>query len=102
MAWYSRIHTAPDRLPATLAELGRVLGPGGHLLLGFQAGTGSRLIPDAYGSGHDLLAYLFTTDQIADVLGGSGYAIDTVSTRDPVGERHRQGFVLVRKSAGTA
>ncbi|MFC4056673.1 hypothetical protein ACFOWE_00050 [Planomonospora corallina] len=31
----------PGRLPATFAEFGRVLAPGGHLLLGFPACDGS-------------------------------------------------------------
>ena len=38
LAWYSTIHLEPDRLPAALAELARVLAPGGSLLLGFVAG----------------------------------------------------------------
>jgi hypothetical protein len=38
VAWYSIIHTPPQRLPVTFAEFGRVLSPGGHLLLAFQAG----------------------------------------------------------------
>ncbi|MEV0894257.1 class I SAM-dependent methyltransferase [Promicromonospora sp. NPDC050262] len=37
VANYSVIHTPPDVLPATLAELSRVLAPGGYLLLSFQA-----------------------------------------------------------------
>ncbi len=37
LANYSVIHTPPDALPATLAELARVLAPGGHLLVSFQA-----------------------------------------------------------------
>ena len=38
---YSIIHLSPERLPAVVAEFGRVLAPGGHLLLSFgEAGTG--------------------------------------------------------------
>ncbi|WP_313949460.1 class I SAM-dependent methyltransferase, partial [Frankia sp. AvcI1] len=37
VAWYSIIHTPPVRVPALFAEFARVLAPGGHLLLGFQA-----------------------------------------------------------------
>ncbi|MGI5188142.1 class I SAM-dependent DNA methyltransferase [Promicromonospora sp. CA-289599] len=37
LANYSIIHTPPDALPATLAELSRVVAPGGHLLVAFQS-----------------------------------------------------------------
>jgi SAM-dependent methyltransferase len=32
---YSIIHLSPDHLPAVIAEFGRILAPGGHLLLSF-------------------------------------------------------------------
>lgn len=38
VSWYSSIHTPWERLPDLFAEIGRVLAPGGHLLLGFQVG----------------------------------------------------------------
>ena len=34
---YSIIHLPPERLPAVAAEFGRVIAPGGHLLLSFAA-----------------------------------------------------------------
>ncbi|MCM6777552.1 class I SAM-dependent methyltransferase [Nocardia sp. CDC159] len=37
VAWYSIIHTPPERIPAVFTEFGRVLADGGHLLLAFQA-----------------------------------------------------------------
>jgi SAM-dependent methyltransferase len=38
LAWYSTIHVPDELLPQALAEFRRVLVPGGHLLLAFQAG----------------------------------------------------------------
>jgi SAM-dependent methyltransferase len=38
VAWYSTIHVPDDHLPGAFAEFHRVLAPGGHLLLAFQAG----------------------------------------------------------------
>ncbi len=38
LAWYSTIHVPDEQLPQALAEFRRVLVPGGHLLLAFQAG----------------------------------------------------------------
>ena len=49
VAWYSIIHTPPELLPEVFAEFDRVLAPGGHLLLAFQAGdeTGTSRRPTA-------------------------------------------------------
>jgi SAM-dependent methyltransferase len=41
LANYSLIHTTPEALPTTLAELSRVLAPGGYLLAAFQALDGA-------------------------------------------------------------
>ncbi len=38
LAWYSLIHTPPSNLSRTLAELARVLKPGGSILVGFFDG----------------------------------------------------------------
>jgi SAM-dependent methyltransferase len=66
LAWYSLIHTPTGRLPATLAELHRVLRPGAHLLTGFQVGDevrggrrhlyGHDLVLDSYRRPPDLVA----------------------------------------------
>jgi SAM-dependent methyltransferase len=37
LARYSVIHTPPEDLPTVLAEIGRVLAPGGHLLISLFA-----------------------------------------------------------------
>jgi len=50
VAWYSIIHTPPQRLPVTFTEFHRVLGPGGHLLLAFQAGDEKVHLEHGYGT----------------------------------------------------
>jgi SAM-dependent methyltransferase len=40
VAWYSVIHTPPERLGDVFSEFSRVLRPGADLLLAFQAGDG--------------------------------------------------------------
>ena len=50
MLWYSIIHTPPAGLDRVLAEAVRVLRPGGHLLVGFQSGTGTRDVAPATGA----------------------------------------------------
>jgi SAM-dependent methyltransferase len=41
LSFYSIIHTPPEVLPVTLAELSRVLAPGGYLLVAFPALDGA-------------------------------------------------------------
>ncbi len=75
LLWYSIIHTPPARQPDIFDEVARVLRPGGHLLVGFQAGTGVRDVSGAYGRfGHDVVLerYLFSADEVAAWIAGSG------------------------------
>ncbi|WP_062516010.1 class I SAM-dependent DNA methyltransferase [Demequina gelatinilytica] len=97
LAWYSIIHTPSRDLPRVCAELRRVLRPGGALLLGFQAGTGSRRIARAYGLEVDLTAFLHEVRDVAGTLESAGFALDTALDRGPrASEEHRQGFVIAR------
>ncbi|TDE56046.1 class I SAM-dependent methyltransferase [Nonomuraea mesophila] len=71
LANYSIIHTPPERLPETFAEFHRVLAPGGHLLLGFQAHED----PTKVGESFDhlvSLAYRHSPDHIAGLLLSAG------------------------------
>lgn len=99
LAWYSIIHTPPHGLPPVLRELHRVLRPGGLLLLGYQAGTGHRVVERPYGHDVELGAYLHHTPYLLDALLAAGFTVDTVLDRGPrEQERHPQGFVLARRS----
>jgi ubiquinone/menaquinone biosynthesis C-methylase UbiE len=97
LAWYSIIHTPDERLPEVFAELRRVLDTGGVVLLGFQAGSGERLIQHAYGHEDlDLVAYRHDVDPVAAALVAAGFEVHTRLDRGPQGEyeRSHQGFVL--------
>lgn len=75
LLWYSTIHTPPAGQPAILTEAARVLAPGGHLLIAFQAGQGTKDVSAAYARfGHDveLVRHLFTPDQVAAWAAGAG------------------------------
>lgn len=68
LLWYSIIHTPPAGQARIFAEAARVLRPGGHLLVGFQAGEGTRDVSAAYRRfGHDvrLERHLYTADDVA-------------------------------------
>ncbi len=67
LANYSLIHTPPDMLPATLTELSRVLAPGGHLLVAFQALAGSDATAEPFD--HKVSpAWRYSPDHMVDLL----------------------------------
>ncbi|MFK8907683.1 class I SAM-dependent DNA methyltransferase [Streptomyces sp. YS-3] len=71
LARWSVIHTPPPELPAVLAEIVRVLAPGGHLLIAFPATDGPHDEPQAYD--HAVAtAYRWSPDRLAELLGDQG------------------------------
>lgn len=101
LAWYSVIHTPPERLPGVFAELHRVLRPGGHLLLAFQAGDDERVErEEAYGHAVPLVSYRLSPDRVARLLGAAGLVVQTRVVREPEAwfERTQQAFLLARRA----
>ncbi|MET4224553.1 class I SAM-dependent DNA methyltransferase [Oerskovia enterophila] len=97
LAWYSIIHVPYGALAAVVAEMARVLRPGGALLLGFHAGTGERTITSAYGQPVELTAFLHLTTDVTAAARAAGLDVDTVLDRAPrPTEKHDQGFVLAQ------
>lgn len=71
MLWYSIIHTPPAGLACIFAEVTRVLRPGGHVVVGFQSGQGTRDVSGAYRQfGHEiqLERHLYTADHVASQI----------------------------------
>lgn len=98
MYWYSVIHSPDELLPRVAAEAARVVRPGGHVLLAFQVGSGSRDVASGYRAlGHDVTLTRFhrTLAQMAGVLAAAGFDIVAQLERGPVpGERDPQAFVI--------
>lgn len=99
LAWYSLIHTAPARLPAVVAELSRVLAPGGWLLTAFHAGEGQRVErTSAYGRDVAMTGYRHAPPQVVAVLEGGGFDLHARLHRAPEGvERTHQSVLLARR-----
>ncbi|GAA3015769.1 class I SAM-dependent methyltransferase [Streptosporangium longisporum] len=71
LAGFSIIHTPPGHLPRTFAEFRRVLAPGGHLLLSFQAHDRPAEAAEAFD--HKVsLAYRYSPDHVAGLLEQAG------------------------------
>ncbi len=101
LAWYSIIHTPPDQLSIAFAELGRVLAPGGHLLLAFQAGDDDHVHrEEAYGHAVSLDSYRHSPDRVAESLKQAGLPVHTRVLRAPDdsgSETSPQAYFLARK-----
>jgi SAM-dependent methyltransferase len=100
VAWYSIIHTPPDRLPIVFAEFHRTLGPGGHLLLAFQAGDARVHLDHAYGHEVSLDAYRLSPATVCELLRESGFVVSARLLREP-GEREttQQAYLLAGRDA---
>ncbi|MGK3205986.1 class I SAM-dependent DNA methyltransferase [Amycolatopsis sp. MEPSY49] len=83
LAWYSLIHTPPEQLPAVVAELARVLAPGGRLLTAFQVGDERRHI--SRGCGHEVSfdAYRLPPDFVAGLFEAAGLVMEARLVRAP-------------------
>ncbi|UNX54999.1 methyltransferase domain-containing protein [Georgenia sp. TF02-10] len=100
VAWYSLIHTPPRALGPVVAELARVLAPGGLLLTAVHAGTGVRQLSSAYGHAVDLQVVLHDPDEVCAVLERAGLGVEVRLERAPrATERAAQAFVIARRPA---
>ncbi|MFV2178492.1 class I SAM-dependent DNA methyltransferase [Actinomadura sp. LOL_016] len=102
LAWYSIIHVPGERLPEAFAEFARVLAPGGHLLLGFQAGDEVSRRTRAGAHAISLDFHHRRPDDVAALLVRTGLDVRARLVREPdeegeFAERTPQAFLLARK-----
>ena len=97
LAWYSLIHLAPARMPGALAEVARVLAPGGHALIGVYASEDEGVpVQDFDHRAHP--GQRWSTGHLAELADAAGLREVARGRREPVaGERHRQGRLLLSK-----
>jgi len=97
LAWYSVIHTPPQRQPAVFAECARVLRPGAPLLTAFQAGD-DEPVHHQRGYGHDisLHGWRMDPDRVARQLTDAGFDVRARVLREPEPpmEKSRQAYLL--------
>jgi len=96
VCWYSIIYTPRYRLVEAFDELARVLIPGGHLLLAFQAEGEPLHREDAFGSGLPLTSYRHSVSDVVGRLEELGFRVSTTVIRAPELEHETtsQGFVV--------
>lgn len=100
LLWYSTIHTPPEGQPRLYSDASRVMRPGGHLLVGFQAGVGvhdTSATYRRYGHDVDLVRHRFTADEAAGWIAASGLREVCRVVRRPQGaEADDQAVILAR------
>lgn len=77
LAWYSLIHTPPAELPEILAELARVLRPGGSVLIGFFDGIPRQPFAHAVTT-----AYFWDADALGVLLRDAGFVVTAQERRE--------------------
>ncbi|MGY1751461.1 class I SAM-dependent methyltransferase [Modestobacter sp. SYSU DS0511] len=100
-SWYSTIHTPDADLGAVFGEARRVLRPGGHVLVAFQAGAGVQEVGQGYRRlGHDVVLHRYdrTPDQVAGELRSAGLAEVARLVRAPAADERTDQAVLVARS----
>ena len=104
VAFYSLIHCARDELRHALAELRRVLEPGGRLLLSLHAGSGEVGREEAWGKRVALVATLFSETEVRSALEGVGFRVDSLTERAPYEHEYqsRRLYALATKDMGGA
>jgi SAM-dependent methyltransferase len=105
VSWYSSIHTPADRLPELFAEFHRVLAPGGHLLLAFQAGDILRRHEHPWGHPVSLDFQRRDPERMADLLTAAGFILVSRTLREPdeaLAEPVRQAYLIARRPQAVA
>jgi SAM-dependent methyltransferase len=83
VAWYSIIHIPADHLPAVLAEVHRVLAPGGLLLLAFQVREEVMHLAEGLGQAMSLDFHPWQPDTVAELLARAGFVVEARLLREP-------------------
>ncbi|MFJ9697691.1 class I SAM-dependent methyltransferase [Kitasatospora sp. NPDC101183] len=101
LAWYSLIHTPAEELPRIFAEFARVLAPGGHLVMAFQAGDEPSRQERPWGHPVTLDFRRLRPERVEELSEEAGLPVTFRSVREPeAGEKAQQAYLLARKPKG--
>ena len=100
-AFYSVVHVPRPKVVQALRELGRVLRPGGVLLLAFHIGQEVKHLDEWWGKEVSVDFLFFGTEEMKGYLTAAGFALEEVIERDPYPEaveyQSRRAYVFARK-----
>jgi SAM-dependent methyltransferase len=100
-AFYSLIHVPRAQLPAALAEIRRVLCPGGWLLAAFHIGQETVHLDEWWGRAVSVDFHFFEPEEMAQALRAAGFEQIEVVEREPyapeVEHQSRRAYVFAHK-----
>ncbi|GAB3404021.1 class I SAM-dependent methyltransferase [Flindersiella endophytica] len=88
VAFYSLIHLPRQELPSAFAEFGRVLAPGGDLLVSMHGGTGEFASGQFLGHAVPFRATLVGLDELAGFAESAGFHVRERQARPPYNQEH--------------
>ncbi len=98
--FYSLIHIPRDRVPQALAELWRVLRPGGALLVAVHCGQETLHRDELWGRPVSIDFIFYEPAELERELSAAGFVVDEVVVREPYPEvEHpsRRAYVMAHK-----
>lgn len=95
LAWYSLIHTPPERLGAAISALARALRPGGTALLGFFESPELAVVDHAVTP-----AWTWPVPELARRIARAGLAVTETHTRTDPGQRPHGAVVATLPTCG--
>lgn len=105
VAFYSIVHFTREQTEKAFNEVYRVLMPGGLFLLAFHIGDETMHVNEFLGKKIDVDFMFFTTEFIANCLGGCGFEKIELTEREPYPgveyqSRRAYGFAVKPQTAG--
>jgi SAM-dependent methyltransferase len=100
VAFYSIIHVPRAEIAVALAEMSRVLRPGGLLLLAFHVGDETVHLDEWWGQRVSVDFLFFHPGEISDTLRAAGFDIEEIVEREPypnVEHQSRRAYIFARK-----
>ena len=98
LAFYSLIHLRRFEVAAVLADLHRVLRPGGSMLIAAHHGNGEVVLDEFVGEPVPFAVTLFEPDELAEAMRAVGFEITLAEVRAPMGtETTHRIYVAARK-----
>jgi SAM-dependent methyltransferase len=100
VAFYSIIHVPRTEIAVALAEMKRVLRPGGVLLLAFHVGDATVHLDEWWGQSVSLDFRFFRPEEMACSLRGAGFEVEEVVEREPypdVEHQSRRAYIFAWK-----